>query len=491
MAFNPVPGTPGPDLLPGTPGDDSITGGGGNDTITAQEGDDLVYGDTGNDDVLGYTGADTLYGGNGDDTLDGHDGDDRIYGGNGNDWIYDGYGGDRAFGGEGDDVFFGGEGDNWFYGGTGRDVFITGDALNTGIIRAFGGDDDDAMYFFGGTDGTADGGTGVDFIAVHWWDSYNGVGDVTVRLTGPDAGARSATQTLLFSNFEILRAQTHSGNDSVYGGAYDDDIGVHLGANTVEAHGGNDRVNYATGALNMLDGGDGTDTLGVSHAPSQGLIFTVTGSTATDNYGSVIRNFEHYHVQGYFDRDEFRMGAGNDTLYGFGGSDILWGGAGTDQLRGGDGGDILYGDDGNDFLFGDKDFDALFGGTGNDILNGGAGGDALEGGAGADEFRFAVLETGIDAELRADVVRDMEVGVDRILIRSDMIGNALPLGALDPARFALGAAAGTALQFVLVDGFPDESRFYLDTNGSDAGGATLLARFEGAPAFSAADIFIF
>jgi len=319
---------------------------------------------------------------------------------------------------------------------------------------------------------------------------------------------------MTFRNMEILHALNGgTANDTIDGGNGADILDAGAGANRVAAYGGDDVVEYDLRQANVLDGGSGSDTLVVN--PALGgrpppMRFTVTDTTVTDGYGSVLTNFEHYHVHGHRADDRIRLNAGhdrvlahrgNDTLWGGGGNDWLegeegndlaWGSGGRDTIRGGSGDDTLHGGGMADILFGDFDDDALFGGEGNDIMNGGAGADALEGGAGADEFRFAVLETGIDADLRADVLRDMEAGVDRILIRADMIGNALPPGALDPARFALGAAVGTALQFVLVDGFPDgASRFYLDTNGSDAGGATLLARLEGEPAISAADIFIF
>ena len=77
-------------------------------------------------------------------------------------------------------------------------------------------------------------------------------------------------------------------------------------------------------------------------------------------------------------------GNGNDTLWGdhpayttTPGADWLQGGAGGDWLYGGEDGDILLGGSGNDALHGEDGNDVLLGGTGQDYLDGGSGDDFI------------------------------------------------------------------------------------------------------------------
>ncbi|MFL5171009.1 MAG: calcium-binding protein [Microvirga sp.] len=84
---------------------------------------------------------------------------------------------------------------------------------------------------------------------------------------------------------------------------------------------------------NLIDGGDGDDTLG--------------GGSSTD------RAFG---------------GAGGDTVNGRGGSDYLDGGADDDRVFGGDGADTVLGDTGNDTLFAGSGSDYLVGGDGDDMF---------------------------------------------------------------------------------------------------------------------------
>ncbi|NUB42873.1 hypothetical protein GEU84_000615 [Fertoebacter nigrum] len=493
MARNPVPGSSGPDLLDGTLRSDRITGLEGDDTIFADAGHDVAFGDQGLDLIFGGAGFDTLYGGDDDDTLSGDDGDDLLHGGAGFDVLEGGSGNDTVYGAAGDDVFFGGEGEDWYYGGDGSDFILTGDFGYGGVNHAFGGDGDDFIAISVGGEGGAHGGAGVDVLLINWYDNFNGGGDIEIRLTGPDAGATGDGLTLDISGMEILVAFTYTGNDTVIGGQYGDDISVQLGANTVLAMEGDDRVTYATGAVNLLDGGDGDDLLVLSHAPSTALVFTVSGSQADDGHGSTIRNFEHYAVQGYFAADVIQLGSGDDFALGNGGNDSLSGFDGDDYLNGGTQDDVLDGGGGADTLLGDRGNDTLFGGDGADILRGGKGRDDLFGGAGADQFRMAIplFEAGSLAE--TDIIHDFELGLDRVTVNNAVVGTAFASGALDAALFHFDGPVGTAAQFYLEElASGDVFRLILDMNGTDADGAAVLADLQGAhiAGMTAADIFI-
>lgn len=102
--------------------------------------------------------------------------------------------------------------------------------------------------------------------------------------------------------------------------------------------------------------------------------------------------------------DTLDGGNGADLIYGFAGNDTLYGNGGDDRLRGGDGDDGLYGGSGRDLMLGEAGDDRLFGGTG---------GDDMTGGGGADTFVFSPAERSGFAHQR-DMIRDFEVGVDRI-----------------------------------------------------------------------------
>jgi serralysin len=99
---------------------------------------------------------------------------------------------------------------------------------------------------------------------------------------------------------------------------------------------------------------------------------------------------------------------------------------GSVARRGGDGGiDFLFGDNGNDVLNGgignDKlqgglGADTLLGGVGDDVLTGGPGRDVLVGGRGADKFVFNALTQSGATVQTADVIRDFQNGIDKIVL---------------------------------------------------------------------------
>ncbi|KII75821.1 calcium-binding protein [Vibrio renipiscarius] len=109
--------------------------------------------------------------------------------------------------------------------------------------------------------------------------------------------------------------------------------------------------------------------------------------------------------------DVAHAGGGDDRVFGENGADAIFGGSGDDILKGGEGVDGLRGGSGND---------VLDGGTGNDILIGGLGNDILTGGLGADIFKW--VDQGDSARSDNDVIKDFEVGVDKLDI-SELLGD--------------------------------------------------------------------
>lgn len=71
--------------------------------------------------------------------------------------------------------------------------------------------------------------------------------------------------------------------------------------------------------------------------------------------------------------DEIFGGGGNDTINGGDGDDEMFGDAGNDIIRGGNGSDDLTGGAGTDRLFGGAGDDQFMGGAGKDFMTGGTG----------------------------------------------------------------------------------------------------------------------
>ena len=217
---------------------------------------------------------------------------------------------------------------------------------------------------------------------------------------------------------------------------------------------GDARDNRLTGGAgsDLLDGGDGRDTVVYHDAPGgvrvDFVAYLATGhgvdalidiesavgsrfsdelrGDAKDNWltgregddlmdgreGADVANFA-YAAQGVtvvLEADEavpgagWAKGEGRDTLLALEGP---WARPTHDRLLGGRGADWLAGGAGDDLLLGRGGDDRLHGGEGDDTLAGGIGDDRLEGGAGADRF---VLAPGDGA----DLVLGFDPGADRV-----------------------------------------------------------------------------
>jgi serralysin len=281
-------GDAGNDVLNGDDGNDTLTGGAGTDTYNGGNGDDtfVVSGTNDQSDTFnGGAGTDTIlvaggsvltlngfnattasievWQGNGQGVvgttaansfnfsgLTGVTGLSYVDGGSGNDTIVGSNVADDLRGGVGNDALTGGEGNDILTGGAGTDT-----------INGGGGDDRIVMA---GTDGQSDtiaGGTGTDTIAV------TGTGALT--LNGFNAAASSievwqgnsqavmgntGANTFDFSALQSLSGLRYvdagSGNDTVIGSAFADDL---------RGGAGNDLLIGGLGK-DMLSGGAGADT---------------------------------------------------------------------------------------------------------------------------------------------------------------------------------------------------------------------------------------
>ena len=92
--------------------------------------------------------------------------------------------------------------------------------------------------------------------------------------------------------------------------------------------------------------------------------------------------------------------------------------SGVERILGGDGDDVIdltspdYAAN-NIQLFGDQGNDILWGSDGNDLIDGGSGLDSMAGGLGEDIF-VTRLGQGATSYAQADVIKDFNIGVDKI-----------------------------------------------------------------------------
>ena len=404
---------------------------------------DYLDGGIGNDSLYGSDGRDTLIGGDGEDRLIGgvYFGleADRLYelnhgfnefapqafvdahlpqwrreldanmldGGAGNDYLQGGWGDDALYGGADSDWLFGAVGDDMIFGGDGDD-FAHGDG--SARWRVDGGFDPNYVPVYLQGDDIIDGGAGNDGLGGH------GGADILYGGTGNDTlhGDMAYLPTDLYVHVPYEHQGDDwldggDGDDQIYGDGRDDTLIGGIGADSLWGDRTQDALYAEHHGDDVLDGGAGNDQLAGGGGDDQ----LDGGAQADLIFGddSVDRVSATYHGADLIDGGE-----GNDTIVAGGGDDNVFGDGGDDWIQGDDndpalseafhGADYLDGGTGNDTLLGHAGADTLVGGTGN---------DRLDGGRGADTFAFAsgdgidrVVDDGNDGVIRlGGVSRDM------------------------------------------------------------------------------------
>ncbi|UAL11989.1 hypothetical protein [Caulobacter segnis] len=362
-----------------------IHGYGGDDTIEGSGGGDKIYGDVGNDKLSGLHGDDTLVGGAGDDILDGGDGTDTAdysqnYGTASNytwsqnsdgswtvrdlraneyssgvdtlkgierlrfedkivDLLSSGViagsdGPDGLVGTSGNDVFRAGGGADWINSSAGDDIYDGGDGVDiVGFSSAPVGVAVDLALA-----GAQDTGEGRDtFISI---ESLAG-GRFNDALRG-DGGANQLDG---YAGDDVIEGR--GGDDNINGGAGNDILRGGAGYDILTGGSGNDQISgdegddfisissettYEPGGDNVVDGGDGFDTLAaiyfregvsidLSRADRQAV---ATGTWVTLNS---IEN-----LTGSVGADHLTGNAVGNVISGWDGDDIIDGGAGYDLV---------------------------------------------------------------------------------------------------------------------------------------------------------------
>ncbi len=287
-------------------GFENLTGSGFGDTLKGSSLANTLRGNAGTDILWGYGGSDTLYGGDNDDTL--HGGNDA----------------DTLLGDAGDDTLYGNTGNDTLFGSIGNDILNGGNQIDT----LYGEADDDTLNGGSGGD-TLNGGSGLD--------TLNGDG-------GDDTLNGDADNDTLNGG---------AGSDTLYGGTGDDTLDG--GDQDDFLYGGDNNDTLKGGAgTDTFDGGTGIDVIDYS---ANSTDFTIDMSAGTAILASGI-------TETFTNVENFRTGAGADTITGDVNDNEFFGGAGNDRLTGGAGDDILHGG---------ADDDTLIGGEGNDTYDGGNG----------------------------------------------------------------------------------------------------------------------
>jgi Ca2+-binding RTX toxin-like protein len=196
---------------------------------------------------------------------------------------------------------------------------------------------------------------------------------------------------------------------------------------------------------NILDGGDGNDTLCGAQRND-----TLSGGRGDDSLMGgggddyVSGGSGDDAISGGIGDDYLDGGEGDDSMAGGSGADTMEGGSGDDYMKGGSGSDVMDGGEGDDMLFGGHGNDTIDGGAGDDVLDGGAGDDVLTGGQGADTFAFT-------SNSGDDVVTDFTPGQDRLFFEGASSPDDLEVTRTDEGTVISFGSATVTLQGVEIE----------------------------------------
>ncbi len=271
---------------------------------------DVLAGDSRNNDIWGGGGDDRIFGGpgGGNDKLYGGDGNDRLYGGRGNDELDGGDGNDHLWGNGGTDILEGGPGNDWYY-------LVAGATGSSTAGRTLDTVTEDTSMQRGMTVQN-----GTDWIS--FANSRSGIRD------DGDTNTDAAGGYFIPANVENIIGSPE--NDTITG----------------------------NGLMNIIEGGDGGDTLSggaagtgdpgdtLSYASSDRRVrvdLNADSASGGDASGDTIVADTFENVMGSAHGDTIMGDAGANTLWGLGGDDTIEGGAGNDTIEGGAGADELHG----------------------------------------------------------------------------------------------------------------------------------------------------
>ena len=509
----------GDDSIDGGSGDDVLAGGAGNDSIDGGLGNDVLVGGAGSDSLIGGQGRDFLFGGEENpDVLtlyanpDIRTWEDSFGARPPNPFTHDlppdtdpdvlsGGSGDVVVAGYNDTIIGNPDYVHWTYIDSPQAVTLAdyrrgwvqgsnfADTFTNDIyVLGMGGDD----HIITSTEGTkqayVDGGAGNDLIEITTHDTatnfpivFGGAGDDTIIEGQPGPWARTGyvdggdgndtiygggsggagNDTIDARGYTAAHLTGDGGADTLFGGSGNDilsgdrDTGFDNGVEIDHLSGGAGDDFIFSGYGDIIDGGEGFDSVAVSYV---GATHGIDGDTRVLHQGlplvdgaGTFQNVERF--------SDIALTAYNDKM-------VIGDRAEPAVVRSWDGDDYLigqlvsvtmYGGNGNDMLVGSAADDVLYGENGNDILMGYLGTDQLWGGQGADRFIMS------DMSARARIM-DFEHGIDRIDL-SALDANSLMAG--DEAFNFIGTAdfSGVAGELRIGGNSSAGYSLYGDTNG--------------------------
>lgn len=348
--------------------------------------------------LLGGRLDDYFVGSDYQDTFIGGDGDDTLLAGNGNDSVDGGNGADSIDGAGNNDTLSGGAGDDTISGGSQNDLIDAGSGTNS-----------------------VDGGTGSDtLVLAGTFDDYtidlDSTGACVLTRKTPRPGSTEAEVTTA-RNVETLRFQGATGTEDIVLGAGTGRSGrifsVTSSAGPVTGTDGKDLIYLPAKAPNgapfQIDGRGGTDIVDIS-APADAFRLTWSeGKIRVNGMAGPLAELTGVETL-RFDERQVNLIVVPDSAPALFAQSIT----GTDQ---------------DDFIVGNPnnfdnpasptgaDRETISGGAGNDTIFGRGGTDELFGGTGNDVFVFS------ETQKSHSVIRDFELGKDRIVIGNAMDGN--------------------------------------------------------------------
>ena len=310
-------------------------------------------------------------------------------------------------------------------GGSGNDILYGNSAAN--VLIGNGGND--ILFGRGGVD-TLNGGLGNDTFVL------TNENDTVIDSGGNDLITSTITRSL--ASYATIERLTLAGTGNINGT-------------------GNALVNIITGnaGVNVLDGGAGLDRL-VGGLGNDVYVLGAENDTVIDSGGNdlitstITRSLASY--------------ATIERLTLLGSSSINGSGNNLDNL--------ITGNSGNNIINGGAGSDTIHGGAGADRLYGNIGNDTLTGGAGTDAFIFHSTP---NATTNVDRITDFSVADDAIWLENGVFTALGAAGALSSAAFVrntTGLAQDASDRLIYES---DTGELYYDSNGSAAGGSTLIA----------------
>jgi Ca2+-binding RTX toxin-like protein len=273
----------------------------------------------------------------------------------------------------------------------------------------------------------------------------------------PPANANPDTEATMARKIGTQRKDTLIGtplDDVLVGLAGNDTLDGKAGSDVLKGGKGNDKLYGGTGADTLL-GGVGNDRLAPGADLDADIVNGGAGIDTVDYSGATSR------VLAYLASQESGWAAAGDSYIAV---ENVIGSAFDDALQSGGGGSA-FGGAGNDTLYGGGTYEGTDEGG---MLRGDAGSDTLD-------MRYGNTSAWIQNGQGADTIRYFHEGSDMLFLKLSEFGLGDTFDSSEITNSNTVTAVGTNAQFIYEG---DASLLWFDSNGTSAGGLSLVAAFE-------------